>query len=155
MIIGVILCFTDQDHLGRHAIFAEHTAVSSATYPCPYIAYIGPVHPPSTSSGSVSDGSNFSNHWSGPSAQSDIPGSYAFPAMNVHHQNWEHHSSSLGNGSHIGGADQPSIPSMTQRSLRPSSDIPRPGSFMHPLVVGHRSVHNILAFLEPFKPNLE
>ncbi|CAI9764777.1 unnamed protein product [Fraxinus pennsylvanica] len=132
-----------QDHLGQHTIFAEQTAVSSATHPCPYIAYIGPVHPPSTSSGSVSDGSNFSNHWSGPSAQSDIPGSYAFPAMDVHYQNWEHHSSSLGTGSRIGGADQPSIPFVTQRTLRTSSDIPRPGSFMHPFLAGHSSASRV------------
>ncbi|KAB5529223.1 hypothetical protein DKX38_019304 [Salix brachista] len=36
------------DLLGQHAIFAEHTAaVSSATHPCPYIAYVGPIHPSS------------------------------------------------------------------------------------------------------------
>ncbi|CAA3001656.1 E3 ubiquitin- ligase RFI2-like isoform X1 [Olea europaea subsp. europaea] len=132
-----------QDHPGQHAIFAEHTALSSATHPCPYIAYIGPVHPPSTSSGSVSDGSNFNNHWSGPSAQNDIPGSYVFPSMDAHYQNWELHSSSFGTGSRIGGADQPLIPSVTQRTLRTSSDIPRPGSFMHPFIVGHSSASRV------------
>ncbi|BFG36902.1 hypothetical protein CerSpe_231760 [Prunus speciosa] len=130
------------DLLGQHAIFAEHTAVSSAGHPCPYIAYFGPIHPSSSnSSGSVSEASNFNHHWSGTSVPSEIPNSYAFPAMDLHYHSWEHHSpppfSTTNN--HIGGADQGSIPSVTQRSARPSSDLPRSGSFMHPFLVGHSS----------------
>ncbi|GAV79002.1 zf-RING_2 domain-containing protein [Cephalotus follicularis] len=129
------------DLLGQHAIFAEHTAVSSATHPCPYIAYFGPIHPSSSNSGgSVSDSSNFNNPWNGPSIRSDIPTSYAFPAMDLHYHNWEHHSSPLStSSSRIGGADQPSIPSVTPRSARSGSDVPRSGSFMHPFLVGHSS----------------
>uniref|UniRef100_A0A5B6ZH19 RING-type domain-containing protein n=1 Tax=Davidia involucrata TaxID=16924 RepID=A0A5B6ZH19_DAVIN len=129
------------DLLGQHTIFAEHTAISSATHPCPYVAYVGPIHPSSSNSGgSVSDGSNFNSHWNGPSVPSDMPTSYTFPAMDLHYQSWEHHSPPFpATSSRIGGADQPSVPSVTQRAARANSDIPRSGSFMHPFVVGHSS----------------
>ncbi|XP_042002189.1 E3 ubiquitin-protein ligase RFI2-like isoform X1 [Salvia splendens] len=127
-----------QDLVGHHAIFAEHAPMSSATHPCPYIAYVGTFHPPfSTSSGNTPDGSSFSNHWSGlSSAPSEVPNSYAFPSMdgNYHH-NWEH-PSHLAASNRIGSADQPPIPSLAQRTAR-SSDIPRPG--MHPFIVGRSS----------------
>ncbi|KAA8545183.1 hypothetical protein F0562_019928 [Nyssa sinensis] len=129
------------DLLGQHAILAEHTAISSATHPCPYIAYVGPpIHPSaSNSGGSVSDGSNFNSHWNGPSVPSEMP-TYAFPAMDLHYHSWEHHSPPFPTtSSRIGGADQPSVPSLTQRAARANSDIPRSGSFMHPFVVGHSS----------------
>ncbi|KAF3454534.1 hypothetical protein FNV43_RR04982 [Rhamnella rubrinervis] len=129
------------DLLGQHAIFAEHTAVSSATHPCPYIAYFGPIHPSSSnSSGSVSEASSFNNHWNGTSVPSELPTSYAFPAMDLHYHSWEHHSPPFStNNGRIGGADQPSIPPVTQRPARASSDIQRSGSFMHPFLVGHSS----------------
>ncbi|XP_021622377.1 E3 ubiquitin-protein ligase RFI2 isoform X2 [Manihot esculenta] len=130
------------DLLGQHAIFAEHTAaVSSATHPCPYIAYFGPIHPSSSNpSGSVSDGSNFNNHWNGPSVPTEIHNSYAFPAMDLNYHGWEHHSHPFSAASNrIGTPDQPSIPSATQRPARSSSDLPRSASFMHPFLVGHSS----------------
>ncbi|KAH6772525.1 hypothetical protein C2S51_010929 [Perilla frutescens var. frutescens] len=124
------------DLLGHHAIFAEHAPVSSTTHPCPYIAYFGPIHPSSsTSSGNISDGSSFSNHWSGMSAPSEVPNSYAFPSMDPHYQNWDR-SSHFAASNRIASADQPTIPSITQRTAR-NSDIPRPG--MHPFIVGHSS----------------
>lgn len=136
---GRLCCIVDHDLLGQHAIFAEHTAVSSATHPCPYIAYLGPIHPSSSNSnGTVSEASNLNNHW-GPSVPSEIPTSYAFPAMDLHYHNWEHHSSPFPTtNSRIASADQPSILPVSQRSARTSSDIPRSGSFVHPFVVGHR-----------------
>ncbi|KAL6139207.1 hypothetical protein ACLB2K_064484 [Fragaria x ananassa] len=129
------------DLLGQHAIFAEHTAVTSAGHPCPYIAYFGPVHPSSSnSSGSISEASNFNHHWTGTTLPSELPSSYAFPAMDLHYPSWDHHSPPFStNSNHIGGVDQTSIPSVTQRSARPSSEIPRSGSFMHPFLVGHSS----------------
>ncbi|KAF2307269.1 hypothetical protein GH714_025969 [Hevea brasiliensis] len=130
------------DLVGQHAIFAEHTAaVSSATHPCPYIAYFGPIHPSSSNSNaSVSDSSNFNNHWNGSSVPSDIPSSYAFSAMDLHYHGWEHHSPAFSTtSSRIGNPDQPSIPPVTQRPARSSSDLSRSGSFMHPFVVGHSS----------------
>ncbi|KAL2254153.1 UNVERIFIED_CONTAM: hypothetical protein Sindi_0210000 [Sesamum indicum] len=127
----------DHDLLGHHAVFAEHTPVSSTTHPCPYIAYFGPVHPSSsTSNGNVSDGSSFNNHWSGLSVPSEVPSSYSFPSMDVHYHSWEH-SSPFAASSRFGSTDQPSIPSVTQRTARNSSDIPRPG--MHPFIIGHSS----------------
>ncbi|XP_057778121.1 E3 ubiquitin-protein ligase RFI2-like [Salvia miltiorrhiza] len=129
---------TYHDLLGHHAVFAEHTPVSSTTHPCPYIAYFGPIHPSSTtSSTSVSDGSNYSNHWTGPSVPSEVPNSYAFPSMDVHYHNWDH-SSQFAPSNRIGGADQPLITPMAQRTARNSSDIPRAG--MHPpFILGHSS----------------
>ncbi|CAA3010395.1 E3 ubiquitin- ligase RFI2-like isoform X1 [Olea europaea subsp. europaea] len=125
--------------LGQHAISAEHTAVSSMAHPCPYIAYFGPIHPSSTSSGTISDGSNFNNQWSAHSVPGEIPSSYAFPTMDVNYHSWEHHTSPFATSSRIAGADQSLMPSVTQRTARTSSDIPRPGSVMHPLFVGHSS----------------
>lgn len=131
----------DHELLGQHAIFAEHSP--PATHPCPYVAYFGPtVHPSSSnSSGSVSDSSTFNNHWNAPSVPSEMPTSYAFPAMDLHYHNWEHHPPPFSTSStRTGGSDQPSIPPISQRSTRSSSDMPRSGSFMHPFVVGHRYV---------------
>ncbi|XP_017977490.1 PREDICTED: uncharacterized protein LOC18600481 isoform X2 [Theobroma cacao] len=133
---------TYHELLGQHAIFAEHSAVSSASHPCPYVAYFGPtIHPSSSnSSGSVSDSSNFNSHWNGPSVPSEIPTSYAFPAVDLHYHGWEHHSPPFStSSSRIGSSDQPSIPPVSQRSSRSSTDMPRSGSFMHPFVVGHSS----------------
>ncbi|KAH6762525.1 hypothetical protein C2S52_019958 [Perilla frutescens var. hirtella] len=125
------------DLLGHHAVFAEHTPVSSTTHPCPYVAYFGPVHPSSTtSSTSVSDGSNYNNPWTGPSVPNEVPNSYAFPSMDMHYHSWDH-SSPFAPSNRIGGADQPLITSMTQRTARNSSDIPRAG--MHPFILGHSS----------------
>ncbi|KAK6143903.1 hypothetical protein DH2020_024251 [Rehmannia glutinosa] len=127
----------NHDLLGHHAVFAEPTPVSSASHPCPYVAYFGPIHPSSSaSSGSVSDGSTFNNHWNGPSVPSEVPNSYAFPSMDLHYHNWDH-SSPFATNNRIGGADQPLISSVAQRTSRNSSDIPRNG--MHPFVLGHSS----------------
>ncbi|KAK8543020.1 hypothetical protein V6N13_136433 [Hibiscus sabdariffa] len=126
--------------LGQQAIFAEHSA--SAAHPCPYVAYLGPtIHPSSSnSSESVSDSSSFNAHWNGPSVTGEMPTSYAFPAMDLHHHSWEHHSPLFStSSSRIGSSDQPSNPPISQRSTRSSSDIPRPGSFVRPFVVGHSS----------------
>ncbi|GER55413.1 transcription factor family protein [Striga asiatica] len=112
------------DLLGPHAVFAEHTPVSSTSHPCPYVTYFGPIHPSSSaSSGSVSDGSSFNNHWNGPSGPSptDVPSPYAFQSMDLHYQNW----------------DQTSAYTTNTRIARNSSDIPRAG--MHPFIVGHSS----------------
>ncbi|XVE63068.1 hypothetical protein DITRI_Ditri06bG0170100 [Diplodiscus trichospermus] len=126
--------------LGQHPIFAEHSA--SSAHPCPYVAYFGPtIHPSSSnSSASVSDSSSFNSHWSGPSVPSEIPTSYAFPAVDLHYHNWEHHSPPFSTSiSRMGSSDQPSNPPVSQRSTRSSSDMPRSGSFMHPFFVGHSS----------------
>lgn len=121
--------------LGWHA---EHSA--SAAHPCPYVAYFGPaIHPSSSnSSASVSDSSSFNGRWNGPSGPSEISTSYAFPAMDLHYQSWEHHSSPFStSSSRIGSFDQPSNPPVSQRPTRSGSDMPRSGSFVHPFVVGH------------------
>ncbi|KAL0387415.1 UNVERIFIED_CONTAM: hypothetical protein Sradi_2623300 [Sesamum radiatum] len=56
--------------------------------------------------------------------------------MDVHYQSWDH-SSPFAASNRIGGADQPSIPAVSQRTARNNSDIPRPG--LHPFILGHSS----------------
>ncbi|KAL2941074.1 E3 ubiquitin-protein ligase RFI2 [Bienertia sinuspersici] len=130
----------DHDFMGQHAVFAEHTAVSSSTHQCPYVAYYGPIHSSSNSVGSVSDGSNFSNRWGGPSGPSEMPSSYAFPAVDPHYHGWEHQSLSFSaNNNRLGGSDQPSAPSLTPRASRGNPDLTRSGSFVHPFIVNHSS----------------
>ncbi|KAG5084320.1 hypothetical protein AAZX31_19G218700 [Glycine max] len=128
------------DVLGQHAIFAEHTAVSSASHPCPYIAYFGPIHPStSNSGGTVSEASNF-NHWNGPPVPGDMPTSYTFPAVDLHYHSWEHNSSHFSSAnSRLGTAEQTSVSPGSQRPARVGSEVPRSGSFMHPFLVGHSS----------------
>ncbi|XP_027350153.1 E3 ubiquitin-protein ligase RFI2-like isoform X2 [Abrus precatorius] len=128
------------DVLGQHALFAEHTAVSSASHPCPYIAYFGPIHPStSNTSGAVSEASTF-NHWHGPPVPSDMPTSYTFPAVDLHYHGWEHHSSPFSSAStRLGAGDQTSVSPGSQRPARGGSEVPRSGSFVHPFLVGHSS----------------
>ncbi|KAL3750088.1 hypothetical protein ACJRO7_011122 [Eucalyptus globulus] len=131
---------TDNDLRVHHAMFSEQSSVSSAAHPCPYIAYFGPIHPSTSSSnGSIPDGTNFSNPWNGPSLPSEVPNSYAFPAMDVQFHSWDQSPFST-SSRRIGNADQPSIPPTTvQRSSRTNSELTRPTSFMHPFLVGHSS----------------
>ncbi|CAL5208615.1 unnamed protein product [Lathyrus oleraceus] len=128
------------DIIGQHAVFAEHTAVSSASHPCPYVAYFGPVHPSSSNSGgAVSEPPNF-NHWNGSSMPGEMPSSYAFPAVDLHYHNWEHHTPPFSTASsRLVASDQPSVSPASQRPVRAGSDVPRSGSFMHPFLVGHSS----------------
>lgn len=129
------LKFWDADHdiVGQHAVFPEHSAVSSGSHPCPYVAYIAPIHPSaSTSSGTVSEVSNF-NHWNGPSLHGDMSTSYTFPAVVVHYHSWDHHSSYFSSASsHLSAADQPSVSTSNQRLARGGSEVPRSGSYIHP-----------------------
>ncbi|KAK9735469.1 hypothetical protein RND81_04G207400 [Saponaria officinalis] len=134
-----------QDLLGQHAVFAEHTAVSSSTHQCPYIAYYGPLHSSSSNSvTSVSDGLNFSNRWSSPSGSNELQTSYAFAAMEPHLQGWEHHSMTFSApGSRSGVSDQSSAPPVSQRSSRTNADLARSGSFVHPFVMSHSSGNRV------------
>ncbi|TYJ11685.1 hypothetical protein E1A91_A11G294000v1 [Gossypium mustelinum] len=137
---GELSSTTYHELLGQNAIFSEHSA--PAAHPCPYVAYFGPtVHPSSSnSSGSVSDSSSYNNHWNGPSVPGEVPASYAFPAMDHHYHNWEHHSPPFStSSSRVGSSDQSSNSPVSQRSARSGSDMPRSGSFMRPYVVGHSS----------------
>ncbi|XP_071698064.1 E3 ubiquitin-protein ligase RFI2 [Rutidosis leptorrhynchoides] len=120
------------DLLGQHAVFTEHTAVTSATHLCPYVAYVQPVHPSSSSSNSsasVAEGSTYNNQWNSQSASSDMPNSYGLPTMDVRYHTL---FSTSGNRT-----EQPSMPSIMPR--RPNPDMPRPGSYVHQFVVGQSS----------------
>ncbi|KAI4310944.1 hypothetical protein MLD38_035886 [Melastoma candidum] len=125
----------------QHAFFAEHSAVSSSTHYCPYIAYFGSIHPStSNSSGSAPDGTNIHNHWNGPLLPGEVPTSYPFQAVDVQYHGWDQ-PSSFSNSSYRRGAiaDQPPVPPPSHRSGRTISDVHRAGSLMHPFPVGHSS----------------
>ncbi|CAA0816762.1 RING/U-box superfamily protein [Striga hermonthica] len=130
------------DLLGPHAVFPEHTPVSSTSQPCPYITYFGPIHPSSSaSSGSVSDGSTFNNNWNGPSGPTDIPIPYSFQSMDVHYQNWDQASAFTTSTRTAGSDQQLLIPPVTRRTARNNSDILRAG--MHPFIIGHSSASRV------------
>ncbi|KAF1860803.1 hypothetical protein Lal_00000216 [Lupinus albus] len=139
MSFGVQWCpfgnLAHHDIAGQHAIFAEQTAVSSSSHPCPYVAYFGPIHPSSSNSGgTVSEASNF-NHWNGSSVPSEMPTSYTFPAVYLNYHIWEHHSPPFSTASsHLVAADQPSVTPGIQRPASGGLDVPR-----YPLLVGHSS----------------
>jgi len=120
-------------------MFTEHSAVSSGSHPCPYIAYVGPVHPStSNSAGTVSEVSNF-NHWNARPIHGDMSTSYTVPAVVLHYHSWDHHSSHFSSGSsHLGAADQPSVSQSNPRPTRGGSEASRSGSYMHLYPVGHR-----------------
>ncbi|XP_010259580.1 PREDICTED: uncharacterized protein LOC104598959 [Nelumbo nucifera] len=130
------------DLLGHHAIFAEHTAASSAAHSCPYVAYFQPLQPSASSSNEgMAEGPNFSHHWNSLSGPSDISTSHGFPGLDLHYHSWDHHSPPFSpTGSRIAGADQATIPSSTLRSTRGDTEpLPRSGSFVHPYLLGHGS----------------
>ncbi|CAI8615423.1 unnamed protein product [Vicia faba] len=103
------------DALGPHAMFSEHSAVSSEV-------------------------SNF-NHWSGPPTHGDMSTSYTIPAVVFHYHSWDHHSSHFSSGSsHLGAADQSSVSQSNQRPARGGSEVPRSGSYMLPFPVGHSTI---------------
>nr|AGZ15397.1 zinc finger RING-type [Phaseolus vulgaris] len=126
------------DILGQHAIFAEHTAVSSSSHPCPYIAYFGPIHPStSTLVGTVFEASNFS-HWNGPPVPGDMPTSYTFPAVDLHYHSWSLYSFFFCPANQgLGTEDQTPVSPGSQRPARVGSEVPRSRIFMHPFLVGH------------------
>ncbi|GAA0164830.1 hypothetical protein LIER_39862 [Lithospermum erythrorhizon] len=145
----LLLIFPDHDH-GQLAILSEHTSMSSAGHPCPYMAYVGPIRPsPSNTGGSISDGFNFRSNWNGP-VMNETSSSYTFPAMDVHYHSWEHHSSTLPMNGLISGFDQ--TPHSLEMADGPNSEIARPGSYMHPLIVGHRAGSSVVSPMFPPHP---
>ena len=126
------------DIIEQNTVFAEHTAVSSASHsPCPYVAYLGPVHPSSSNSGgNASEAPNF-NLWNSSSVPSDMQNSYTFPAMDFHYQSWEHHTPPFSTASsRLIAADQSSVSPGNQRPFRGASDVQRSGPVLHPFIVG-------------------
>ncbi|KAG9150661.1 hypothetical protein Leryth_008126 [Lithospermum erythrorhizon] len=125
--------------LGQHAIFAEQTSVSSTGHPCPYIAYLGPIHPGYSNANRImSDSFNFSRHWNGQSIMNEAPSSYT--GVDVHRSSRENRFYPFPAGnSGVWSADIPYTPSVNQRSAGTTTEIPRSGSFVPPFLVGHSS----------------
>ncbi|KAK1388458.1 E3 ubiquitin-protein ligase RFI2 [Heracleum sosnowskyi] len=95
--------------IAQHAVIVEPTAVLSASYHWPYVAYSGPYSSALHSRGSVSNSSTFRSHLNSLSAPT----------------------------SSTAGPDQLSFPSMTQRVARDSIGMQRSGSFVRPSSVDH------------------
>lgn len=139
------------DLVGHHAIFGEHAVGASsaaATQPCPYVAYLRPIQPSTSSSlASASDGAtSFNTSWNGPLVPDEMPNSYTFPAVDLHYhpQGWDHHSSyPVFPTTSSSRAAQPStVASVSQRTAaRSNPDMTaRSGSYMHqPFVMGQSS----------------
>lgn len=87
----------------------------------------------SSSSGSVTD-ATFTNSWNG----TGVEIGFTFPSMD-HFHSWDHHppplSTSSGRTSSV--VDQTSGLHTVPRSSRSNVDMPRPGPFMQPFLVGH------------------
>ncbi|KAH9626238.1 hypothetical protein KSS87_018030 [Heliosperma pusillum] len=129
-----------QDLLGQHAVFAEHSAVSSSAHQCPYVAYYGPVHSSSSNSAVSAEGLNFSNQWGCPPGPSEVQSSYTYPAVETQYHGWEQHSMPFSAiSSRLGASDQPFASSVRQRSSRANADLSRSGSFVHPSGMNHSS----------------
>uniref|UniRef100_A0A1D1XRC5 E3 ubiquitin-protein ligase RFWD3 n=1 Tax=Anthurium amnicola TaxID=1678845 RepID=A0A1D1XRC5_9ARAE len=132
------------DLVGRHAVFAEHPPAPSSAHSCPYVAYYHPLRPSPSSSqpstDSLIDGPTFHHQWSSMAGPADIH-SHSFPSIDIHYHSWEPHSPPYSNpNSRISGTEQASVPSATMRSTMLDSDGHlRPGSFLHPFVIGHGS----------------
>lgn len=111
---------------GHNSIFPEHTPVSSVPRSCPYFAFFQPLRPSSTNSNEhVANGPNFNHLWSAASGPNEIPFSHQFPAGDHHYQVLDHHSPPFSaTNSHVGAADQGSVPSDVITPSRGDSDGP-------------------------------
>ncbi|XP_051123776.1 E3 ubiquitin-protein ligase IPI1-like isoform X2 [Andrographis paniculata] len=99
--------------------------VSTTHPPCPYITYVGPIHPSSSTSNQ--------------NGQSATGETYPFLSMDVNYHIWDHTPYTAGSHHSSAAAEQPSIPSMTQTTSRNNYDVPRSG--MHPFIIGHSSAN--------------
>ncbi|XP_010269553.1 PREDICTED: uncharacterized protein LOC104606172 [Nelumbo nucifera] len=146
------------DLLGHHAIFADHTAASSAAaHSCPYVAYFQPLQPSTSSSNeSIGDGPNFNHHWNSLSGPSDMSVSHGLPTVDIQYHSWDHHSPPFSpTSSRMAGADQASVHSSTLRSTRGDTEgLPRSGSFVHPFLLGHgsgpRAGSSVVSLIPPY-----
>ncbi|XP_047322950.1 E3 ubiquitin-protein ligase RFI2-like [Impatiens glandulifera] len=138
---GELSSIAYHDLLGHQAIFGEHAvASSSATQPCPYVAYLRPIQ--ASTSSSLASASDSATSWNGPLVPVEMHTSYSFPAVDLHyHHGWDHHSHQFPTtSSRASSADhQPSISSVSQRAARSNPDMARSGSYMHPFVMGQSS----------------
>ncbi|KAL8166360.1 hypothetical protein V2J09_007859 [Rumex salicifolius] len=122
----------NHDLLGHQALLSEHASVSSTNQPSPYFSYYGPIHSSSPSTHPSIPDNSYNNHWSTSlSGLNEAPTSFSFLSMDPHFRAWELHR--------LGNIDQPSAPSITQRSTRSNSSMARPGFVVHPFLAGHSS----------------
>uniref|UniRef100_A0A1D1XED7 RING-H2 finger protein ATL5 n=1 Tax=Anthurium amnicola TaxID=1678845 RepID=A0A1D1XED7_9ARAE len=126
---------------GHHSVFTVPPATWLA-HPCPYLPYLHPVRPSSSSQVSTdsgTDGPTVHHHWSNRYGPIEIQTSHAFPATDIHYHSQEPHPPAHSHlSSRVSGADQFSVPSATVRSTRHDLDgHPRRATFLHPFIIRH------------------
>ncbi|MQL71976.1 hypothetical protein Taro_004291 [Colocasia esculenta] len=128
---------------GHRAVFSVHPPTSLA-HSCPYLAYLYPLQPSSSSSSQVSSatiiGDPVSHHdLTNQHEPINIQTSHPFPTVDIHYHRRETHLPPYSHlNSRINGGEQASAPSATMRTIRHDSDGHlRPASFMHPFVIRH------------------
>ncbi|KAG5567726.1 hypothetical protein RHGRI_003051 [Rhododendron griersonianum] len=128
----------------HHSVFSDQqTAASPVAHS--YVAYFGPIPPPTTSNTSENvEDPNFNHPWNGLSGHNEIFPAHTFPVIGIRHQNRGHHSHPFSaNSGHVNSADQASIPPAPLRSTRGDHDaLTRSGSVVHPFLHGPRSIHS-------------
>ncbi|KAK3140685.1 hypothetical protein QOZ80_5AG0404310 [Eleusine coracana subsp. coracana] len=130
---------TFHDFMGQH-VFTEHVAVSAApgaSHPCPYVAYLHPLPPLTSSSSShvperTMDHPAYHDHWNPMAGPSDGRPVATVQPADFHHNPWTHMSNSYAPpNSNNGVAEQPGIPFGT-RAARVDGDSQRRASIVSP-----------------------
>ena len=124
------------DFMGQH-VFTEQVAVSAApgtTHPCPYVAYLHPLPPLTSSSSShvperTMDRPAYHDHWNPLAGPSDGRPMQTVQPADFHHNHWAHmpHSYAQPNSNN----EQPGIPFGT-RAARVDGDSQRRASVVSP-----------------------
>lgn len=127
---------TFHDFMGQH-VFTEQVAVSAApgtTHPCPYVAYLHPLPPLTSSSSShvperTMDRPAYHDHWNPMAGPSDVRPMQTMQPADFHHSHWAHvpHSYAQPNSNN----EQPGIPFGT-RAARVDGDSQRRASVVSP-----------------------
>ncbi|KAH7678701.1 Zinc finger RING/FYVE/PHD-type protein [Dioscorea alata] len=135
---------TFQELFRNHTILMEHPATSSTAHVCPYVAYLHPLQPSSSSNPHIPSESSidgppaYHQPWARVPAPANVQNQHALSANELHYRGWEHHPQHSIPTTLTNAADQASVPSAT---VRVNSDgPPRTGSLGHPYILAHSSV---------------
>ncbi|KAJ0980653.1 hypothetical protein J5N97_008908 [Dioscorea zingiberensis] len=132
---------TFQDLFRHNAILMEHPATSSTAHVCPYVAYLHPLQPSSSSNPHISSEASIDGPayqpWARPTGPANVQNQHAL-ANELHYRGWEHHAPHSIPTNHTNTVDQASLTSATARVN--TDGPPRAGSLIHPYVLAHGSV---------------
>ncbi|CAN6340678.1 unnamed protein product [Urochloa humidicola] len=127
---------TFHDFMGQH-VYTDQVAVSAApgtTHPCPYVAYLHPLPPLTSSSSShvperTMDRPAYHDHWNPLAGPSDVRPMQTVQPADFHHNHWAHMPHSYAQPS--SNNEQPGIPFGT-RAARVDGDSQRRASVVSP-----------------------